>query len=206
MGTHMSLYGTNHIEFADNTTVSSPTMKKLHCYGCWEPTGPGMFRQQSPSQCGENKGDCHRLQEKASTAPCIYHERCCCGEGELLGVHISTLLLPLQTEESPSASPIMCSFDRGTVESIFTGCITVWSGVSTASSRKTLQHMVNRASKIISASLTSHIRIRTLPLHTRIFSTRLSILYFTFLFQFYCISQNTVAKEKAVALCVLYMK
>ncbi|KAF0024978.1 hypothetical protein F2P81_021859 [Scophthalmus maximus] len=35
----------------------------------------------------------------------------------------------------------MCSFYRGTIESILTSCITVWYGSCTSSNRKTLQRI-----------------------------------------------------------------
>ncbi|KAK3523418.1 hypothetical protein QTP86_032737 [Hemibagrus guttatus] len=67
--------------------------------------------------------------------------------------------------------PIMCSFYRGTIESILTSCITVWYGGCTASCRKTLQRIVNAASKIIGVSLPSLVDI----FHTRLTSRAIGI-------------------------------
>ncbi len=50
---------------------------------------------------------------------------------------------------------IMCTFYRGTIESILTSCITVWYGACNASCRKTLQRIVRAAEKIIGVSLLS---------------------------------------------------
>ena len=52
-------------------------------------------------------------------------------------------------------APIMCTFYRGTIESILTSCITVWYGACTASCRRTLQRTVRAAEKIVGASLPS---------------------------------------------------
>ncbi len=43
----------------------------------------------------------------------------------------------------------MCTFYRGTIESILTSCITVWYGACNASCRKTLQRIVRAAEKIV---------------------------------------------------------
>lgn len=51
-------------------------------------------------------------------------------------------------------TPIMCTFYRGTIESMLTSCITVWYGACTASCHRSLQHIV-RAAEIIGASLHS---------------------------------------------------
>lgn len=67
--------------------------------------------------------------------------------------------------------PILCSFYRGTIESILTSCITVWYGCCTASCRKTLQCIVNAASKIIGVALPSLIDI----FHTCLTSRAISI-------------------------------
>ncbi|TWW78472.1 hypothetical protein D4764_11G0005930 [Takifugu flavidus] len=66
----------------------------------------------------------------------------------------------------------MCSFYRGTIESIITGCITVWCGGCTACSQKTLQRIVNAARKIIGAPLRSLANI----LHTRLTRRAISIV------------------------------
>ena len=52
-------------------------------------------------------------------------------------------------------APIMCSFYRGTIESILTSCITVWFGGCTASCRKALQRSVRAAEKIVGVPLLS---------------------------------------------------
>ncbi len=49
----------------------------------------------------------------------------------------------------------MCTFYRGTIESILTSCITVWYGACNASCRKTLQRIVRAAEKIFGVSLPS---------------------------------------------------
>uniref|UniRef100_A0A3P9J829 Alkylated DNA repair protein AlkB homologue 8 N-terminal domain-containing protein n=1 Tax=Oryzias latipes TaxID=8090 RepID=A0A3P9J829_ORYLA len=54
------------------------------------------------------------------------------------------------------ASPaIMTTFYRGTIESIFSSCITVWGGSCTHSNRRALQRIVNTARRIIGAPLPS---------------------------------------------------
>uniref|UniRef100_A0A3P9LR30 Reverse transcriptase domain-containing protein n=1 Tax=Oryzias latipes TaxID=8090 RepID=A0A3P9LR30_ORYLA len=50
--------------------------------------------------------------------------------------------------------PIMQTFYRGAIESILTRCITVWYGACNASCRKTLQHIVRTAEKIVGVPLT----------------------------------------------------
>ncbi len=52
-------------------------------------------------------------------------------------------------------APIMCTFYRGTIESILTSCITVWYGAWNASCRKSLQRIVRAAEKIVGVSLPS---------------------------------------------------
>ncbi len=52
-------------------------------------------------------------------------------------------------------APIMCTFYRGTIESILTSCITVWYGACNASCRKSLQRIVRAAEKIVGVSLPS---------------------------------------------------
>ncbi|CAI5669640.1 unnamed protein product [Oreochromis niloticus] len=51
--------------------------------------------------------------------------------------------------------PILTTFYRGTIESILSGCITVWFGNCAISDRKTLQRIVGTAEKIIGVSLPS---------------------------------------------------
>ncbi len=52
-------------------------------------------------------------------------------------------------------APIMCTFYRGTIESILTSCITVWYGACNASCRNSLQRIVRAAEKILGVSLPS---------------------------------------------------
>ncbi|KAM8846109.1 uncharacterized protein ACB058_012558 [Synchiropus picturatus] len=52
-------------------------------------------------------------------------------------------------------SPIMCTFYRGTIESVLTSCITVWFVSCTIACRKTLQRVVKTAEKIIGVPLLS---------------------------------------------------
>ncbi len=52
-------------------------------------------------------------------------------------------------------APIMCTFYRGTIESILTSCITVWYGACNTSCRKSLQRIVRAAEKIVGVSLPS---------------------------------------------------
>ncbi len=52
-------------------------------------------------------------------------------------------------------TPIMCTFYRGTIESILTSCITVWYGACNSSCRKSLQRIVRAAEKIVGVSLPS---------------------------------------------------
>ncbi len=52
-------------------------------------------------------------------------------------------------------TPIMCTFYRGTIESILTSCITVRYGTCNASCRKSLQWIVRAAEKIVGVSLPS---------------------------------------------------
>ncbi len=56
----------------------------------------------------------------------------------------------------------MCTFYRGTIESILTSCITVWYGACNASCRKSLQRIVRAAEKIVGVSLPSS-RTSTAP-------------------------------------------
>ncbi len=49
----------------------------------------------------------------------------------------------------------MCTFYRGTIESILTSCITVWYGACNASCRKSLQRIGRAAEKIVGVSLPS---------------------------------------------------
>ncbi len=62
-------------------------------------------------------------------------------------------LRKLRRARAPAS--IMCTFYRGTIESILTSCITVWYGACNASCRKTLQRIVRAAEKIVSVSLPS---------------------------------------------------
>ncbi len=50
---------------------------------------------------------------------------------------------------------IMCTFYRGTIESILTSCITVWYGACNTSCCKSLQRIVRAAEKIVGVSLPS---------------------------------------------------
>uniref|UniRef100_A0A8C1YK04 Alkylated DNA repair protein AlkB homologue 8 N-terminal domain-containing protein n=1 Tax=Cyprinus carpio TaxID=7962 RepID=A0A8C1YK04_CYPCA len=50
-------------------------------------------------------------------------------------------------------APILCTFYRGTIESILTSCITVWYAACNASCWKTLQRIMRAAKKIIGVSL-----------------------------------------------------
>ncbi len=132
--------------------------------------------QQSLSECGEDEGDCRWLQESALSACFSDHQWCDLGESEQHQVpgcahhrgplldqqHCSTgqesttaSLLPPQTQKSQSPGPIMCTFYRGTIESILTSCITVWYGACNASCRKSLQWIVRAAEKIVGVSLPS---------------------------------------------------
>ncbi len=52
-------------------------------------------------------------------------------------------------------APIMCTFYRGTIESILTSGITVWYGACNSSCRKSLQRIVRAAEKIVGVSLLS---------------------------------------------------
>ncbi len=139
--------------------VSSATeMRQLQERG--EPPGRVVQWQQSLSECGEDEGDCRWLQESALSACSSDHQWCDRGESEQHQVpgcthhrgplldqqHCSTSqesttasLLPPQTKKSQSPAPIMCTFYRGTIESILTSCITVWYGACNASCRKSLQ-------------------------------------------------------------------
>ncbi len=60
-------------------------------------------------------------------------------------------------------APIMCTFYRGTIESILTSCITVWYGACNASCRKSLQWIVRAAEKIVGVSLSPPSRTSTAP-------------------------------------------
>ncbi|KAK3505961.1 hypothetical protein QTP70_018982 [Hemibagrus guttatus] len=64
-------------------------------------------------------------------------------------------LLPVEAEESPSPSPILTVFYRGTIKSILSSCITAWFGNCTVSYRQTVQRIVRTTEKIIGVSLTS---------------------------------------------------
>ncbi len=75
---------------------------------------------------------------------------CIVGSGSL---HLLYFLRKLRRARAPT--PIMCTFYRGTIESILTSCITVWYGTCNASCRKSLQRIVRAAEKIIGVSLPS---------------------------------------------------
>ncbi len=60
-------------------------------------------------------------------------------------------------------TPIMCTFYRGTIESILTSCITVWYGACNASCRKSLQCIVRAAEKIVGVSPPPPSRTSTAP-------------------------------------------
>ncbi len=63
------------------------------------------------------------------------------------------LLRKLRRARVPA--PIMCTFYRGTIESILISCITVWYGTCNASCRKSLKRIVRAAEKIVGVSLPS---------------------------------------------------
>jgi len=67
-----------------------------------------------------------------------------------------------------SPPSIMCTFYRGTIESILTNCITVWGGSCTDHSRNALQRIVKAAGRIMGASLPP------LPSLQDIYNTRLT--------------------------------
>ncbi len=62
-------------------------------------------------------------------------------------------LRKLRRARAPAS--IMCTFYRGTIESILTSCITVWYGACNASCCKSLQRIVRAAEKIVGVSLPS---------------------------------------------------
>ncbi len=62
-------------------------------------------------------------------------------------------LRKLRRASAPAS--IMCTFYRGTIESILTSCITVWYGACNASCCKSLQRIVRAAEKIVGVSLPS---------------------------------------------------
>ncbi len=76
-------------------------------------------------------------------------------------------LRKLRRASAPAS--IMCTFYRGTIESILTSCITVWYGACNASCRKSLQRIVRAAEKIVGVSL---------PSLQDIYSTRLTLKAF----------------------------
>ncbi len=71
----------------------------------------------------------------------------------LVSLHLLYFLRKLRRARAPT--PIMCTFYRGTIESILPSCITVWYGACNASCRKSLQRIVRAAEKIIGVSLPS---------------------------------------------------
>ncbi len=71
-------------------------------------------------------------------------------------------LLPRKLRRARAPAPIMCTFYRGTIESILTSCITVWYGACNASCRKSLQRIVRAAEKI-AVSLSPPSRTFTTP-------------------------------------------
>ncbi len=83
---------------------------------------------------------------------------------KFLGVHITAALAKkaqqrlyflrkLRRARAPAS--IMCTFYRGTIESLLTSCITVWYGTCNASCRKSLRRRVRAAEKIVGVSLPS---------------------------------------------------
>ncbi len=69
------------------------------------------------------------------------------------GQQLLYFLRKLRRARAPA--PIVCTFYRGTIESILTSCITVWYGACNASCRKSLQRIVRAAEKIVGVSLPS---------------------------------------------------
>ncbi len=143
-----------------------------------EPPGRGgASDNQSLSECGEDEGDCCWLQESALSACSSDHQWCDRGESEQHQVpgctHHRGPLLDQQTlqalakkaqqrlyflhklRRARAPAPIMCTFYRGTIESILTSCITVWYGACNTSFRKSLQRIVRAAEKIVGVSLPS---------------------------------------------------
>ncbi len=120
--------------------------------------------QQSLSECGEEEGDCRWLQESALSACSSDHQWCDRGESEqhqVPGCYTSqrnlswtnnTAALAKKAQQhlyflrklrrARAPAPIMCTFYRGTNESILTSCITVWYGACNSSCRKSLQRIV----------------------------------------------------------------
>ncbi len=134
---------------------------------------PGGAVTTSLSECGEDEGDCRWLQESALSACSSDHQWCDRGESEQHQVPGCThhedlswtnntaalakkaqrrlyFLRKLRRARAPA--PIMCTFYRGTIESILTSCITVWYGACNASCRKSLQRIVRAAEKIVGVS------------------------------------------------------
>ncbi len=68
---------------------------------------------------------------------------------------LPALYFPCKLRRARAPTPIMCTFYRGTIESILTSCITVWYGACNASCRKLLQRIVRAAEKIVGVSLPS---------------------------------------------------
>ncbi len=141
-----------------------------------EPPGRVVQWQQSLSECGEDEGDCRWLQESAHSACSSDHQWCDRGESEqhqvpgcthhrgpLLDNNTAALAKKAQQRlyflrklrRARAPAPIMCTFYRGTIESILTSCITVWYGACNASCRKSLQRIVRAAEKIVGVSLPS---------------------------------------------------
>ena len=58
-------------------------------------------------------------------------------------------------KKARASTTTMCSFYRGTIESILTSCVTVWHGSCTASCRRSLQRIIRQAEKIIGVPLPS---------------------------------------------------
>ncbi len=148
--------------------VSSATEMRQTTGARWA-AWPGGAVTQSLSECGEDEGDCCWLQESALSACSSDHQWCDRGESEqhqFLGVHITedlswtnnTAALAKKAQQrlyflrklrEPEPRPIMCTFYRGTIESILTSCITVWYGTCNVSCRKSLQRIVRAAEKIV---------------------------------------------------------
>ena len=69
----------------------------------------------------------------------------------MLGIDLPFFLRRMRRASLPP--PILTTFYRGTIESLLTSCISVWSGSCRASDWKSLQRVVRTAEKIIGTPL-----------------------------------------------------
>lgn len=139
-----------------------------HIYKQGESTGHAVQWLQFLLKCGD-----YQWFQSAPSIPSLTIGGSAVESTKSLGVHITEELswthstaslaknakhastAPANWEERGPQLPIMCSFNRGTAESILTSCLTGWFGNSFAANHRSLKRIVNTAREITGASLSS---------------------------------------------------